>query len=181
MFQQAMDFLFSAEGGYGNDTADRGGETKFGISDNRDGLADGLTDVDGNGKPDTAIKQLTKQQAEKIYYRDYWLSAGCDEIAVAAPKLAIVLMDAAVNHGVGTAKRLLQRAAKVKEDGVIGPKTIGVIALRGDVLAGVMLDVRESYYRDIVENNAAQGRFFRGWMKRLSDLSHFILSVQVGA
>lgn len=181
MFQQAMNFLFSAEGGYGNDTADRGGETKFGISDNRDGLADGLTDVDGDGKPDTAIKKLTKQQSEQIYYRDYWQAAHCDEIAVAAPKLSIVLMDAAVNHGVGTAKRLLQRAAQVKEDGVIGPKTIGVVALRGDVLAGVMLDVRESYYRDIVKNNSAQGRFLRGWLKRLSALSHFILSVQVGA
>lgn len=178
MFQPAMKFLFSAEGGYGSDTADRGGETNYGISDKRDGLADGLTDVDGNGRPDTAIRQLTKQQAEKIYYRDYWLAASCDEIAVAAPKLAIVLMDAAVNHGVHTAKRLLQRAAQVKEDGVIGPKTIGVIALRGDVLAGVMLDVRESYYRAIVKNNPSQNRFLRGWLKRLSDLSKFILSVQ---
>lgn len=175
-----MKFLFSAEGGYGNDKADRGGETNYGISDRRDGLADGLTDVDGDGKPDTAIKQLTKQQAEKIYYRDYWLAAHCDEIAVAAPKLAIVLMDAAVNHGVGTAKRLLQRAAQVKEDGIIGPKTIGVIALRGDVLAGILLDVRESYYRDIVKNNPAQGRFLRGWLKRLSDLNQFILTVKAG-
>lgn len=180
MFNKAMDFLFSAEGGYGNDTADRGGETKFGISDKRDGLADGFTDVDGDGKPDTAIKQLSKQQASRIYYRDYWLAAQCDEIAVAAPKLAIVLMDAAVNHGVGTAKRLLQRAAQVKEDGIIGPKTIGVIALRGDVLAGIMLDVRESYYRAIVKTDPAQGRFLRGWLKRLSDLSQFVLSVKAG-
>ncbi|ACQ92359.1 protein of unknown function DUF847 [Tolumonas auensis DSM 9187] len=178
MFQSAMDFLFSAEGGYGNDSIDRGGETKYGISDKRDGLADGLTDVDGDCRPDTAIKQLTKQQAEKIYYRDYWLAAHCDEIAVAAPKLAIVMMDAAVNHGVVTAKRLLQRAAKVKEDGVIGPKTIGVIALRGDVLAGILLDVRESYYRAIVVNNPSQSRFLRGWLKRLGDLSKFILSVK---
>ena len=180
MFNQAMDFLFSAEGGYGNNTADRGGETNYGISDKRDGVADGLTDVDGDGKPDTAIKQLSKQQASKIYYRDYWLAAHCDEIAVAAPKLSIVLMDAAVNHGVGTAKRLLQRAAQVKEDGVIGPKTIGVIALRGDVLAGILLDVRESYYRAIVKTDPAQGRFLRGWLKRLSDLNQFILAVRAG-
>ena len=54
-FQHALDFVLGKEGGYVNDPTDNGGETKFGISDKRDGIADGKTDVNGDGKPDTAI------------------------------------------------------------------------------------------------------------------------------
>ncbi|WP_282188064.1 glycosyl hydrolase 108 family protein, partial [Citrobacter freundii] len=44
-FRNALAFVLSAERGYVNDPTDRGGETNFGISDKRDGVADGMTDV----------------------------------------------------------------------------------------------------------------------------------------
>lgn len=44
-----------------------------------DGLADGKTDVDGDGKPDTRIKDLTEEQAGQIYFRDYWYPAYCTD------------------------------------------------------------------------------------------------------
>ena len=71
-FRNALAFVLSAERGYVNDPTDRGGETNFGISDKRDGVADGMTDVNGDGKPDTRIRDLTVEQAGQIYFRDYW-------------------------------------------------------------------------------------------------------------
>ena len=58
-FAHALSFVLAREGGYVNDPNDKGGETNFGISDKRDGVADGLTDVNGDGKPETKIKDLT--------------------------------------------------------------------------------------------------------------------------
>ena len=74
-FLHALSFIRAREGGYVNDPTDKGGKTKYGISDKRDGLADGKTDVDGDGKPDTRIKDLTEEQAGQIYFRDYWYPA----------------------------------------------------------------------------------------------------------
>lgn len=78
-FSHALAFVLAREGGYVNDPTDKGGETKYGISDKRDGLADGKTDVDGDGKPDTRIKDLTEEQAGQIYFRDYWYPAYCTD------------------------------------------------------------------------------------------------------
>ncbi|HAJ7098559.1 TPA: hypothetical protein HNO00_08180 [Escherichia coli] len=54
-FEHALNFILrpDIEGVYVNDPTDRGGETKYGISDRRDGVIDGKTDVNGDGKPDT--------------------------------------------------------------------------------------------------------------------------------
>ncbi len=53
-FEHALNFILrpDIEGVYVNDPTDRGGETKYGISDRRDGVIDGKTDVSGDGKPD---------------------------------------------------------------------------------------------------------------------------------
>lgn len=40
-FEHALAFVLAREGGYANDPADRGRETNLGISDMRDGVADG--------------------------------------------------------------------------------------------------------------------------------------------
>ena len=71
-FDRACDIILGAdiEGGYSNDPRDAGGETNHGIADMRDGVRDGMTDTDGDGKPDTKIKDLTKQQAIGIYKRE---------------------------------------------------------------------------------------------------------------
>ena len=43
-FSHALAFVLAREGGYVNDPTDKGGETKYGISDKRDGLADAEVD-----------------------------------------------------------------------------------------------------------------------------------------
>ncbi len=61
-FEKAMTFIFKWEGGYVNDGNDPGGETNFGISK--------------RAYPNLDIKNLTKDEAKQIYYRDYWEKSG---------------------------------------------------------------------------------------------------------
>lgn len=65
---------------YTADPYDPGGPTKYGIA--------------GNFHPGLDIKNLTLEQAKEIYYKEYWLPAGCNE---APYPLDICLFDSQVN------------------------------------------------------------------------------------
>lgn len=84
--------LINSEGGYVNHPRDPGGETKFGITK--------------ASYPNLDIKNLTKEQAVDIYYKNYWLRSGADKLE--DPALKAIHFDAAVNHGVGAAKKFLR-------------------------------------------------------------------------
>jgi len=92
-FEKAMKFILKWEGGYVNDPADPGGETRYGISK--------------NAHPDVDIRNLTEEGAKEIYLRDYWKPADCPSMKW---PLCLVVFDTAVNMGVGRAKRLLEKA-----------------------------------------------------------------------
>lgn len=111
-FDQAFDKLLGHEGGYLSAEAaarqgDPGGETKFGISK--------------RSYPHLDIAGLTVADARAIYLRDYWTPAACDAVPEA---LKFQVFDVAVNSGVKTAIKLLQRTVCVTADGVIGPQTM---------------------------------------------------------
>jgi lysozyme family protein len=88
-FNLALGFVLRHEGGYVNDAADPGGETKFGISK--------------RAHPDVDIKSLIERDAADIYLRDYWLPT-CDILAW--PK-DVIFFDTAVNMGVKKAMEIL--------------------------------------------------------------------------
>ncbi|HID4129896.1 TPA: glycoside hydrolase family 108 protein [Pluralibacter gergoviae] len=169
-FQHALDFVLSKEGGYVNDPTDNGGETKYGISDKRDGLADGRTDVDGDGKPDTRIKDLTEEQAGQIYYRDYWYPSYCPRWP---DGISLFVFDSAVQHGVKKAIQLLQAAVSVTDDGIVGPKTITAVTSADPEWLLTRCFLRRSrYYADIIKANQAQGKYLNGWYNRLDELAN---------
>lgn len=93
-FDRAFALLIGEEGGYVNDPADPGGETKYGISK--------------RAYPAIDIKNLTLDQAKAIYKRDYWDRMGCDTRPWGP---ALVLFDCAVNQGVKRATQLLGQVA----------------------------------------------------------------------
>lgn len=106
-FDEAFEELIGHEGGYVNDTRDPGGETKYGISK--------------RAYPGEDIKNLTLERAKKIYFHDYWGSAGCDTLP---PALKFDMFDMAVNSGVTQAIKTLQKTVGETQDGIIGPKTL---------------------------------------------------------
>ncbi len=75
--------------------------------------------------PTLAISTLSRDQAIAIYYALYWQRTSCGDVP--AP-LALFVMDAAVNNGVGRAVRWLQAAVGVVPDGVFGTTTERALA-----------------------------------------------------
>ncbi|BBQ81710.1 Mu phage endolysin Lys [Klebsiella sp. WP3-W18-ESBL-02] len=170
VFAHALSFVLVREGGYVNDPTDKGGETNLGISDLRDGLADGKTDVDGDGKPDVKIKDLTKEQAGLIYQRDYWQAAKCD---LWPDGISLFVFDSAVQHGAKKAIQLLQDAVGVTSDGVAGPKTVSAVTgADAEWLLTRCFLRRSRYYADIIKTNTSQGKYLNGWFNRLDELAN---------
>lgn len=149
-FQRAVDIVIKLEtggdpaGGYTNDPRDPGGETRWGISK--------------RAFPDEDIKNLTRERAVELYRKSYWEPLRPDEFA--AP-LAIVLFDTAVNQGVQTAIKLLQRACGVTQDGVMGPNTISAANRMRDAVARFSAERAVRY-----ANTANFDTYARGWLRR---------------
>ena len=67
--------------------------------------------------PTLDIPNITRDQAIAIYYPLYFQKAACGGLP---QQLALLVMDAAVNNGVGRAVRWLQAAAGALADGLFG-------------------------------------------------------------
>lgn len=134
-----MTFVFKWEGGYVNDSSDPGGETNFGISK--------------RAYPNVDIRNLTKQQAQEIYQRDYWNCISGDTLD---PALAAAAFDTAVNMGVSRAKQFLSQTNDWKQ----------------------FIQLRKDYYTNLVKEKPALGKYLKGWLNRVNDLQKFIAANQ---
>lgn len=160
MFDLAFERIFDNEGGFQSDRADRGNWTsgKIGIGKLR-GTKFGLAAMT---YPDLDIENLTRLEAKEIYRRDWWEALGMDKLR---PAVAYQMFDAAINHGMYNATRIVQRALKVKADGIIGPVTGSTIAETDlDDLLMRFLAERLVFMTEI----ATWGRYGRGWARRIA-------------
>ena len=175
-FEKSLSFILGNEGGYNNNPNDRGGETNLGITQSTLDRAQ----LEFTGLP-SSVKDLTRTQAEEIYRVFYWEESKADMMPY---PLCTLHFDAAINHGVGGAAKLLQRAinnyaakagldVRVEVDGAVGPKTLSALCqcldFKGNVplICEIYCNQREKYYRSIVESNPSQAVFLRGWLNRL--------------
>lgn len=114
-FDQSFEALIGHEGGYlsaesARRQGDTGGETKFGISK--------------ASYPDEDIAAMTLERAKGIYRRDFWGPAGCESVP---DPIKFDLFDTAVNSGVKAAVKILQKACRQAEDGILGPSTLNAV------------------------------------------------------
>lgn len=107
-FADAVRWVVDVAEGGGRLVTDQGGLTRWGISQ--------------NAYPGLDIASLTREEAEKIYLRDYWRPIRGSALP---SQIALVLFDGAVNHGPRQAIKLLQAALKIQQDGIMGPETVG--------------------------------------------------------
>jgi len=155
-FKRAFEELLKLEGGYVNDPIDLGGETNYGIS--------------RKSYPKLDIKNLTEEDAKKIYYTDYWLKNKCNVIYHYG--LAEKVFNLSVNMGCKQAGKLLQRALRglgkrLTEDGVIGAITTAAIFKADPTqLLSALKSEAAGYYRLIASINSSQERFLTGWLNR---------------
>ena len=155
-------FVLDREGSqYTNLPADKGGPTKYGITQaTLSRFMDHQVDIN-------VVKGLRKIDAAAIYRKVYLSPFDFIE----DPDLKFLLFDSAVQHGVTKAIVWLQKAAEVNPDGHIGPITKRAIEARRDhILFKRIYSLRMSYYGMIVKNNPSQSVFINGWMNRLGDV-----------
>ena len=200
-FRAAVTDLLVTEGGarFVNDPVDRGGATRYGIS-LRFLAAEGAFDEDGDGRADfdldmdgdidgQDIRQLTAGDAIYLYHRCFWQRLEADSF----PRpMGEMLFDQAVNGGLATAGKLLQRAINeclmrrpgtrkgvtlLKVDGVIGPVTRTclqqILQHPGSGMPALIAAYRDAVrerYRAIVRRWPSQKRFLRGWLARADQL-----------
>lgn len=158
-FDMAFDRLLGNEGKYVNRADDPGGETNWGITwpKLREAIALNLVPAT------TTIRDLTRDQAKIIYRELFWLRGHMDEYDAA---IAFQVFDAAVNHGIDNAVRILQRAAGVADDGHIGPVTLAAIkAISVTDMLMRFVAFRIKFWTAL----STWPSFGRGWANRAAD------------
>lgn len=144
--------------GYINDPSDPGGETKYGIAK--------------NANPNIDILHLDWEGAKSIYYSHYWLNAKCNKMD---ERIAALNFDGAIQHGVETAAKFIQRAIGVDDDGAIGPVTLATLAKKDAItVCNSVCDQRNTYYNNIVAKTPSQQKYLAGWMRRVAEMRAFV-------
>lgn len=147
-FDRAFEIVIGHEGGLSDDPRDPGGLTRYGISK--------------RAHPTVDVRNLTLAQAKQIYLARYWLPLHADAMPDA---VAVQVFDAAVNHGIKAATRMMQRALQVEADGVLGPVTLTAMTTIDDArFAARFAAERLLYYTDL----AGWESFGRGWTRRVA-------------
>ena len=172
IFKNALKKALKNEGGYVDNKKDMGGETKYGISIRF------LQSIDSTANKQT-IENLTLDMAEDIYFKYFWLENNYQEIS--SQQVAEKVFDTAVNMGSRVANRFLQQAInivilsddKLKEDGIIGSKTINTLNMLNEEDADsnilkIYELLQKEYYSKIIINRPEQIVFLKGWFNRAS-------------
>ena len=169
-----IDELIEREGGFVNHPADRGGPTRYGITE-------AVARAHGYSG---AMAMLPRDEAVAIYRRLYWLRPRLDEIARRAPEVAAELFDTGANMCPAVAITFLQRALTALNrngrdypdlvpDGRAGPRTIaaldGFLEARGRsagqaVLLRTLEALQGERYLRLAERRPANEAFLYGWL-----------------
>ena len=169
-FTQSLKAVRRWEGGLVDHPSDPGGITKWGISlrflrsvgmdVNSDGVIDGKD-----------IRSLTEEQVTKLYYDHFWVKCYCHLLP---PGVSLAVFDCGVNQGPGRARRLLQKALRVKVDGKIGPITLNAVTVADPVVLLGEFMVRRALHYSSLTNMAVFGL---GWFRRLFDIHRLALEM----
>lgn len=183
-FDYAFNKTLGLEGEYSETPGDRGGRTKYGITEKtfryalERGIISGVKDV----------KELNTAQAKAIYKVLYWFPLHLQDVKDIS--IAAEIFDTAVNSGTEKAALIAQLALDylgetIVIDGDLGPKTLGMInkwALKDPRALMVSLNgiqfihfcaiVDPTIIKTIqtkVKSTPDQQQFARGWTKRIQE------------
>jgi lysozyme family protein len=175
-FDRALAFVLRQEGGASRNPNDAAssqvaeGEvhTNYGVTQNA---------YDAHryrkGIPRQSVALIHLDEVATVYLEDYWRKNHLDDVACYAPKLAMCLLDGAVQHGKNPF--LWQYTVGADSDGVIGPETLGLtkdrveIAGEDRVMAAYLMR-RKGYYEQIIRLSPQNEKFRKGWRRRVNEL-----------
>lgn len=155
-----VDKIISREGSsYTNDPKDRGGPTKFGITQ--------ATLSWFLGRPATPedVKALDLATAKAIYEKRYILGPGFDKLP--AGVLQSNIIDFGVMSGPHLAVMHLQEILGVPADGLLGPQTLGALQQADQSAVNKQLVQRRCLMAArLCKKDPNQLRFLVGWLTR---------------
>ena len=155
-FQKCLDLVLKAEGGWtGVDglKGDPGGETNLGVTKR--------VWEEYVGHTVESLKKLTKEDVAPLYELKYWRPCYGE---VLPRGLDFVVFSMGVNAGPGRSVKLLQSSIGCVPDGVIGPKTRGLISdSNSATLIAKFSESRREYYRSLKNFPI----FGKGWLNRV--------------
>lgn len=166
--------IIRREGGFVNHPADKGGATKYGITAATLGSWRGLK----RNATTAEVQNLTQNEAEQIYYKNYIQKPGFENINFYP--LLNLLVDFGVHSGTARAVKALQNCLGVTADGIFGVKSNAALQ---NVLSDInktkalyyqVLVNRTKFLMNFVAKNSSQLCFLNGFTNRLCE---FIVSV----
>ncbi len=153
---------------YASDSADSGGATMCGVTlttyksyRKSKGITTTTTDD---------LKAITYDEWRDILKSLYWDKWQADKIE--NQSLAELVVDWYWHSGIWGIKNP-QQCLGVKNDGIVGEKTLA--AINGENRAAIFRKIwkrRKNYYYGIVNNNSTQRKFLKGWLNRLNDQTY---------
>lgn len=159
-FNEAFARLIEHEGGFTDDPKDRGNWTTGMIGKGE--LKGTKYGISAMVYPHLNIKGLTLEAAKEIYYRDYWQKAGCELVPAA---IKFDLFDMAVNSGVVTAIKTLQRSVGALDDGNLGPKSMASIVATPSTLIQARFNGHRLLF---MTKTPAWTTYSKGWATRIA-------------
>ncbi|MDU1953777.1 MAG: putative peptidoglycan-binding domain-containing protein [Atlantibacter hermannii] len=166
--------ILGKEGGYVNHPDDKGGPTKWGITQKTARAHGYMGDM----------KDLARDRALSILTADYWTGPRFDQVSEISPVIAAELCDTGVNMGPSVQVKWFQRWLNafndqqnlypdMSVDGQIGPRTLSAlksfISKRGSEGESVLLRAincsQGQRYLELAEQRSANESFVYGWVK----------------
>lgn len=143
---------------FDDDPHDTGGRTCMGVIKR---VYDAFRKASGKATQD--VWRIADDEIRAIYYRQYWTPIRGDELP---PGLDVKTFDMAVNAGIGTGAKCLQRAVGATADGHIGEATLTAakeqFAANPAAVLQRLHDEREAYYKQC----RTYWKHGPGWLRR---------------
>lgn len=161
-----IDDLIEREGGFRDDPDDKGGPTKYGITQTT------LSEWRRIPVAKKDVENLTKAEAYYIYQEKFLKQNNIDLIP--EEKTRAHLLDAAALHGPRNAITWLQEAVGAEVDGYMGPETLHTLGYYIDhggswkEINNHLVKRRLELVRQRVKNIPSQRKYLRQWESRIS-------------
>ena len=121
-FNEIIEEVLEAEGGFVNDPDDLGGATNFGVTQKS------YSAFLGSEASVDDVRNMTRDEAKECYKKDFWNPAKVDRLP---DNLKHIYFDMVVNMGRKNAGKIIQQAVNTKKnqslleiDGIVGAGTL---------------------------------------------------------
>ena len=164
-FDEIIEEVLEAEGGFVNDPDDKGGATNFGVTQQS------YSNFLGSPASVDDVRNMTREEAKECYKKEFWIPAKVDRLP---DNLKHLYFDMVVNMGRRNAGKILQQAVNTKKnsavldvDGIIGSGSLSQIpdlTLNDVLVERAMFFANNCFDGSRFAKRTRQNKFLRGWI-----------------